>query len=292
MNSNVATLPDAHQESAGQPVAGQPVGGTPVSLNHGVMNHSVISQGAMNRDATGVAKSGSMGNMSEFQSDSFGRPDLAVDDDFSYRPIPVLAPLTLAIGFCSIIGLAWVPGLAVPLAGIFLGALTLWQINRSRGEYGGFKLTVTGLVLSSSLFLAGTSLHAYTYATEVPEGYERLDFRWLAQQKPIEEDGRLRIADEAKALDGQKVFIKGYMYPEKQVKDLSHFVLCKDTGQCCFGGDPAITDMIAVEFVNDTRADFRQLQLVSVAGTFRAKKIVGKGGKVAAIYSLEGEYFK
>jgi len=263
MSSNLATLPNPNRESVDQKNVGQK-----------------------------SVEQGTVGNMSEFQSDSFAHPDLGVRDEFNYRPIPVLAPITLAIGFCSIIGLAWIPGLAVPLSGVVLGILTLYQIRNSRGEYGGFKLTVTGLFLSSVLFLAGTSLHAYTYATEVPEGYTRLDFRWLAQQKPIEEDGKLRIADEAKEMDGQKVFVKGYMYPENQVHGLRHFVLCKDTGQCCFGGDPAITDMIDVEFVNDTRANFRQLQLVSVAGTFRAKKIVGKGGKLAAIYSIEGEYFK
>ncbi|MDB5389190.1 MAG: hypothetical protein JWM11_4836 [Planctomycetaceae bacterium] len=235
---------------------------------------------------------GTARTMSELQTDSFTSPDLGVRDEFNYRPIPVLAPITLAIGFCSIVGLVWPELLAVPLAGIVLGFLTFRRIRRSAGEYGGYKLTVAGLFLSLVLFVAGTSLHAYTYATEVPEGYERLDFRWLSQQKPIEEDGRLRIADEAKAFDGQKVFVKGYMYPENQTSGISRFVLCKDTGQCCFGGDPALTDMIAVEFVNDTRATFRQLSLVSVAGTFRAKKVPTKSGQLAAIYSLEAEYFK
>jgi hypothetical protein len=291
MSSNVATLPGsdrktsdplpAHELRAAHELQAAP--SNAASQNPGIKTTGIMSE----LQSDSLAKTDALAG-----TDSFTGQGVDVRDDFHYRPIPVLAPLTLAIGFCSIIGLAWVPGLTVPLMGIVLGVLTLLQIRNSRGEYGGFKLTVTGLVLCSTFFLVGSSVHAYIYATEVPEGYERLDFRWLAQQKPIEEDGRLRIADEAKAMDGQKIFVKGYMYPENQQKGLSRFVLCKDTGQCCFGGDPAITDMIAVEFVNDTRADFRNLQLVSVAGTFRAKKIVGKGGKLAAIYSIEGEYFK
>lgn len=263
MPANIATMPAPNRETA-----------DPDSVDH-----KIVDQGTTR-------------TMSELQSDSFSSPELSGRDDFSYRPIPVLAPITLAIGFCSIIGLAWAECLVVPLAGIFLGFITCRRIRNSAGEFGGFKLTVAGMILSTVLFVAGSSLHAYTYATEVPEGYERLDFRWLSQQKPIEEDGRLRIADEAKALDGQKIFVKGYMYPENQTTGISRFVLCKDTGQCCFGGDPALTDMIAVEFVNKTRATFRQLTLVSVAGTFRAKKVQGKGGQLASIYSLEAEYFK
>lgn len=230
-------------------------------------------------------------SMSELQTDAFASPELARENEFSYRPIPVLAPVSLVLGLLSVIGLASVPGLAVPLAGVIIGLIGWRQISGSRGELGGSKLTLLGLVLSTVFLLTGSSLHGYTYATEVPEGFERLSFRWLAQQKPIIEDGQTRIADEAKAIDGQKIFIKGYMFPEKTQKDLRRFVLCKDTGQCCFGGNPALTDMILVEFVNDTRAQFRELTLVNVAGTFRAKKIV-VGGQLVALYSLEGEYFK
>lgn len=238
-----------------------------------------------------VEDRGAPASMSELQSDAFSSPELDGQNEFSYRPIPVLAPVSLVIGVCSIIGLASVAGLSVPLAGVILGVLGLRQITRAHGEYGGYKLTLTGLVLSSICLMAGTSLHAYTYATEVPDGYERLSFRWLAEQKPIIEDGQTRIHPDAKSLDGQKVFVKGYMYPGKTMKNLKEFTLCKDTGQCCFGGKPAITDIITVEFVNDVRANFRELSLVNVAGTFRAKKVV-IGGEISSLYSLEAEYFK
>ena len=227
----------------------------------------------------------------ESQSDAFRNPEPAAENDFSYHPIPVLAPVTLVLGLGSVVGLASLPGLAVPLAGVILGLIGRRQIVNAKGEYGGGKLTLAGLLLSAVFLLAGTGIHSYTYATEVPEGFERLSFRWLAQQKPIVEDGQTRIAEEAKELEGQKIFIKGYMYPGQSQKNLKQFVLCKDTGQCCFGGKPALTDMIMVEFVNETRAQFRELSLVSVAGTFHARKIV-VGGELVALYTLEGEYFK
>jgi hypothetical protein len=238
-----------------------------------------------------IENRGAPASMIELQSDAFASPELEGNNEFSYRPIPVLAPVSLIIGLISVIGLASVAGLAVPLAGVILGVLGLRQISQAHGEYGGYKLTISGLVLSTLCLIAGSSLHAYTYATEVPEGYERLSFRWLAEQKPIVEDGQTRIHPEAKSLDGQKVFIKGYMYPENAKSNLKRFVLCKDTGQCCFGGKPSLTDMIVVEFVNDVRANFRELSLVNVAGTFRAKKVI-VGGELTALYQLEAEYFK
>jgi len=230
-------------------------------------------------------------SITELQTDAFQSPELQRENEFSYRPIPILAPVTFVIGVLSIVGVGSIPGLVVPIAGVILGLIARSRIKSSNGEYGGTKLTLAGLVLSALFLVTGASVHAYTYATEVPEGYERLSFRWLAQQKPIIEDGKTRIADEAKSLDGQKVFIKGYMYPENVKKNIRRFVLCKDTGQCCFGGKPALTDMIIVEFVNKTRATFRELSLVSVAGTFRAKKIMDNG-QLISLYTLEGEYFK
>ena len=240
---------------------------------------------------TPVVETGASASMSEFQTDGFGTAELERRNEFSYHPIPVLAPITLVAGLCSVVGLASAAGLVVPLSGVILGILALRQISRAKGEFGGIRLTWMGLVLSSVCLLAGTSLHAYTYATEVPDGYERLSFRWLSQQKPIIEDGQTRIHPDAKALDGQKVFIKGYMYPEKSKYNLKRFVLCKDTGQCCFGGNPAATDIVVVEFVNDARAQFRELSLINVAGTFRAKTVI-RGGVVESMYSLEAEYFK
>lgn len=238
-----------------------------------------------------VAEQGRGAGMTELQTDAFQSPELERDNEFSYKPIPVLAPVTLVLGLLSAVGLGSIIGMVVPLCGVVLGLLGWRQIVASRGEVGGYKLTMAGLLLSAVFLVSGSSLHAYTYATEVPDGYERLSFRWLSQQKPIIEDGQTRIAEDAKALDGQKVFVKGYMYPGNEKTNIQRFVLCKDTGQCCFGGNPAMTDMIMVEFVNDARAHFRELTLVNVAGTFHARKVT-VDGQLVALYTLEGEYFK
>ena len=76
---------------------------------------------------------------------------------------------------------------------------------------------------------------------------------------------------DVRALDGKKVFLKGYMYPMRQTTGLPSFVFCRDSGDCCFGGTPKIEDMIVVKMAGDLTADYKP-GLVSVAGTFELRK--------------------
>jgi hypothetical protein len=126
----------------------------------------------------------------------------------------------------------------------------------------------------------------------VPEGYERVSFPWLSKQPPeFRDDGDFNIAPDVAALDGKPIFIKGYMYPTRQKTGIQEFVLVKDTGQCCFGGNPKLTDMIVVKFQDGMTVDHKEQTLVAVAGTFHAKNI-RQSGELAAIYSIDGTHFK
>jgi hypothetical protein len=212
-------------------------------------------------------------------------------DEFDYHPVPPLAPIALFLGVCSVVGLMGVPGLAVGLIGSLVGLIAMWQIARSSGELGGRTLARVGFALSSVLFVAGAGYHTYDYITELPEGYERVSFSWLSKFEPFFEDGKVGVPAEVENLEGRNVFIKGYMYPTRQKTGITEFVLVKDTGQCCFGGQPKITDMIIVRFKNGVTAEHRELQQVGVAGVFHAKQVM-QAGELTAIYSLEGTHFK
>lgn len=218
-----------------------------------------------------------------------GRQD--IPGEFDYVPMAVLAPVSLFFGVCSICALMGIPALSVPLIGAVVGAVAMWQIRRSAGGLGGLTMAKVGLGLSVAFLVSGAGLHTYAYATEVPEGYERVSFNWLAKQSQQFEYGSWKLAPEVEALDGQKVYIKGYMYPTRQQTGITDFVMVKDTGQCCFGGKPKMCDMIAVKFVNGTAVNHREQQLVGVAGTFRAGK-VSQSGELTAVYTLEGTHFQ
>ncbi|HTI50756.1 MAG TPA: DUF3299 domain-containing protein [Planctomycetaceae bacterium] len=211
--------------------------------------------------------------------------------EFDYHPVPPLAPITLFLGVCAFAGLLAIPGLAIGLAGALTGLICLWQIKRSEGELGGRLVAKMGLVLSALFFVSGGALHAYTYATEVPEGYQRVSFNWLSKEEPTAGPNGVEVTPAVADLDEQPIFIKGYMFPTRQQFGLTEFVLVKDTGQCCFGGNPKITDMIVVRFKDGMSVNHKPQTLVSVAGTFHAKT-VAHSGELTAIYSIDGTHFK
>lgn len=235
--------------------------------------------------------------VSEFQdaADSRRVPDHSFDE-FEYRPVPPLAPITMFLGVCGIAGYAGIPALSISFAGIVTGLLCLWQIWRSEGALGGRVVARIGLATSAFCFASGSALHAYTYVTEVPEGYQRVSFNWLSKQPPKLAREGVEVTPEVAELDGKPIFIKGYMYPTRQQTGLTEFVLVKDTGQCCFGGNPKLTDMVVVKFNDGKTIDGMPINhkdqiLVSVSGTFHAGA-VSQSGELTAIYTIDGTHFQ
>lgn len=211
-------------------------------------------------------------------------------NEFEYRPVPVIAPIALFLGLCSVIGLFGLVGLAIGVAGVVLGAVATFKIRRSAGELSGLWLPVVGTILSVVFLASGSTLHAYTFATEVPDGFERKNFtRDISKKGFVIEDGDQSPHPDVVELDGKKIFLKGYMYPERQSAGLQEFVLVKDNLQCCFGGQPQPTDMISVVMDPNLKVDYTT-SLVSVAGVFRARTRQQTGSQTTS-YKLEAAYF-
>lgn len=205
-----------------------------------------------------------------FSSAEVARPD--EPRTFDYRPVPVSAPVAVFFGICGLLAFLAPAGVPVALIGLFLSAWCLLKIRRSAGEYSGGWLAWSGLLLSGVSFAGGIAVHSVAYATEVPDGYRRLNFTQdIAKKGFVQENGYLSPHPDILALDGKKVFLKGYMYPMRQTQGLPSFVFCRDSGQCCFGGQPKIEDMIVVKMDGERTTDYYQ-GLVSVAGTFKLRQ--------------------
>ena len=53
-------------------------------------------------------------------------------------------------------------------------------------------------------------------------------------------------------LNEQRIFVKGYVHPGvSETAELRKFILVPDMGTCCFGGQPALSDMIEVSILGD-----------------------------------------
>lgn len=219
---------------------------------------------------------------------SADEPELE-DDDYNpadaYRALATSAVASLALGVLSILALLdWWLAL-IPIAGVILGLVALRKIHKQPEEYTGRGVAIAGIVLGTLFWLGGFGRLGYIHATEVPTGYARIDYSLL---QPQPDDPPNSIPPEAKALDGKKIFIKGYVYPGLQRDGITQFLLVRDQGTCCFGGNPKITDRIQVA-LSDPKGFTFTSSLFKVAGTFRiAEPTQAVNAKGIVFYHLDG----
>lgn len=212
-------------------------------------------------------------------------------DEFAYKPVTPLAPISLFMGVCGVAGFLGVPAMAIAVVGIFCALLALWLIRRSENALGGSLVAKLGLAVSLLMTIGAGVLHTYVYFTEVPEGHQRIGFSWLSKQEVVQQGSDLLLPPDVIELNEKPIFIKGYMYPSRQREGLHEFVLVKDTGDCCFGRQPKLSDMIVVHMKDGQTVKYREQQLVSVAGTFRIAG-VHQAGDIVGLYTLDGTHFR
>lgn len=198
--------------------------------------------------------------------------------EITYRRLSPSAVAAVVVG-----ALAWVAMLdwimvVVPLVGVAVALYAMRTIRSRSDELTGVPLAKTGLILSAMFLLVGPSVLAYERIHELPEGYTRIDYGAL---QPNPDHPGEAIPASAMELQEQKVFIKGYIYPGRDPDGIRQFLLVRDQGDCCFGGNPKITDRIQVTLADPERLTYAT-HLHKVAGTFRvvkrAQAVDGVGG--------------
>ena len=206
-----------------------------------------------------------------------------------YRTISKAAVLSPILGILSLGGLLFPTLLTLALAGFLLGIYASRQIRRYPDEYAGRLSAMVGLVVSMLAFVAGVVAHSVAYATEVPSGYVRTSFDDL---QPSPENSELPISAQAAALNGKRVFVKGYVYPDGQQSAIKHFVLVRDLGTCCFGGQPKLTHMIEVTLEDPLRIEYA-IRKRGLGGILKVdtqlKPVSGLGG---VYFQLSADYLR
>ncbi len=210
------------------------------------------------------------------------------DNYDSYRSISKSAVLSIIAAFLSLLGLLAAPLTVFGLAALGSGLIALGQIKRFPNELTGRPLAIAGAVCGVLLFVGGAANHTYIYMTEVPEGYDRVTF---AQLQPT---SKRDLAQIAQAYHGKKIFIKGYVHPGVDGRaNIENFVLVRDMGTCCFGGQPELTDMIEVKLVDPLRTAYNTRRR-KLAGTFYVtpNPEPAPGGLQGGYYKIVGEKLK
>ena len=188
--------------------------------------------------------------------------------------------------------MCWLAPLFVllPVLGVGFGWIALANLKRYPDELIGKLGARIGLGISLICLIASVGTHMYVYATEVPEGYKRISFTDLKPKKR----GSLPYGEKAEQVDGEKVFLKGYVRPSTKKKGLKKFIMVGDFGDCCFGGSPKITEIVAVDIQIPKTIDYGW-GLRKIGGTFRLNpntKPIREKDIPQVFYEIEADYVK
>ncbi|HVU88427.1 MAG TPA: DUF4190 domain-containing protein [Pirellulales bacterium] len=212
-----------------------------------------------------------------------------MEDYAQYRALSILAVASCVLGLLSVTSfLAWAFAAIVPILGILAGLVALVRIRRNPTELTGQRVALAGVGLSAVFLCGGAAYLTYDYVTEVPPGYERLNYAEL--QPDPEKPGEL-FPPAIQERDGDRIFIKGYVYPGKQTTGIKQFVLCRDNGDCCFGGQPKLTDRVLVTLKGPLSLNY-STRIQRLAGTFHVEPGQGTDGISGVIYHLDADYLK
>lgn len=189
---------------------------------------------------------------------------LAAADSGGYRAVSGWAIGSLVLTVLSPLAFAdwWLA--VVPIAGIVAGLVGWRQIAARPDALVGTPLAISGVVVSACLLMASLTTLTQVYIAELPEGFIRINYQML---QPLPGDPATEVPASAYDADGKDVLLKGYMYPGDQQEGIAQFLLVRDQGDCCFGGNPKITDRVLVNLQDPAGIDFTP-RLVKIAGRF------------------------
>jgi hypothetical protein len=225
------------------------------------------------------------------------------DEVLSYRAVHTGAILGLALvvvtATFTMISWGSTPQLIfISLLNGLAGIFCLWSLVRIRSEpdlFTGAPIAMLGLVLSAVFLVAGVGYGSYVYATEVPEGYMRISFNAMKPDE-LDERGGVAVPPEIAAMDGKKVFIKGYIRPDSVTQriGIKEFLLVRDNNQCCFGDISAVKyyDQMAVDMTGSHTVDFRDGAVYRMGGILKVEPQNVTRGPLAPVFTLKADYAK
>jgi hypothetical protein len=200
-----------------------------------------------------------------------------------YRALSSPAVAAFVFGLLSLTALLDTWLVVVPAVGIVWGLIALRQIRSRRDELSGGGLATCGLAMSCALLFAGPVWVYYDDMSQVPPGYQWISYDDLQPNPKVY--GEL-VPKSALDLEGKKVYIKGFVLAGSKLDGISEFMLVRDAGTCCFGGNPKTTDKIAVSVATPGGMVYMK-QMARVSGVFRVAPARGPSGEILAFYHLD-----
>lgn len=138
---------------------------------------------------------------------------------------------------------------------------------------------------------------ANSKAIGVPEGAPKVDASGIMESTfddlKFEMDksamfDRAMLTPKVESLFGQRIRIRGYMFPTMQRRGIKQFVLVRDNMECCFGPGAALYDCVLVTMEPGKTAEY-SIRPIAVEGTIRLEPLIGPERRPLAIYQMTAE---
>ncbi len=212
------------------------------------------------------------------------------EQNFQYRSVCKSAVASVVFGILGLTSFLFPLFVLLPALGVGFGIAALSNFRRYPDELVGKLAAKIGLAISLVCLVSSIGMHAYIYATEVPDGYQRISYAMLRDNPKTQ----LPFAEQARELDGKKVFLKGYTRPSTKKRGLKNFILVGDFGECCFGGSPKISEVVAIDIKIDKTVNY-SYALRRIGGVFRLNPntALTMDDEVPQVfYEIEADYVK
>jgi hypothetical protein len=222
--------------------------------------------------------------------------------EFQYQPVPASAVASVVIaGLSTMVFLAGRESLQaalilapLPLIGTAIGWRAVSQVKRSAGQLGGYKLATLGMAASLFCLVGGVGFAGYVFVTELPDGYVRTAFTEF-QPDEVDLRGGKAVPDKVAALDGKKVFIKGYMRPDSTPvsRNVKQFLLVRDSNTCCFGdiGTVKYYDQVGVKVGPGMKVDYKA-GIFRIGGVLHVEPSNAHAGVQNLVFTLDADFAK
>lgn len=117
--------------------------------------------------------------------------------------------------------------------------------------------------------------------------YDDLDLLKVLNMEPVTDDAVDQMPEWLRGLNGQRIKIRGFMYPTFETEGIERFVLARDNQICCFGRDPKIYDLVQIDMRAGTTTNYiPATRAFDVVGRLKIE-MVSDGGKPYGLYFLE-----
>ncbi|GHT19099.1 hypothetical protein FACS1894189_7700 [Planctomycetales bacterium] len=172
-----------------------------------------------------------------------------------YRAVSLLAVIAFVLSLFTPLMLLSNWFILFPMLGALCGIFGLYKILSCPFDYTGRYFAMGGIIFSFILGIAAAGWGVWHYYFSIPYGYTAVQFLEL-RRDPVTNQFPEHIL--AIAREHRKVYIKGFMYPGRQLSGIQNFTLVRTEEHCKFcSPEKNPFDMISVHCVGDLRGVFR-----------------------------------